>query len=82
MKKISDSTKSKQGIILKGIMRKDQIVQVLFTFLIFEKFFFPLKVKLVVKQLLSLSPCVQAGVELILSTVAGMGLCFGSMLNQ
>lgn len=62
-------------------MRKDLIVQVLFAFLIFQKFAFPLKGKLVVKQLLSLSPCVLARVELILFTVAGMGLCFGSMLS-
>lgn len=64
-------------------MMKDQIVQVLFAFLIFEKFAFPFKVKLVVGQLVSLLPCmlVLAGVKLILFTVVGMGLYFASMLN-
>lgn len=37
-----------------GNKRKDQIGQVLFAFLIFENSAFPLKVRLVVKQMLSL----------------------------
>lgn len=38
------------------IKGKDQIDQVLFAFLVFENFAFPLKVRLLVKKMLSLLP--------------------------